>query len=214
MIKIQGLNFTYPDGRKVFENLNFTYSGGKIGLLGKNGSGKTTLFYLITGLLKGTAGEIKILGKLRKTEADFEEIRRRIGLLFQNPDDQLFCPTVKEDIGFGPLNLGRSKSEADEIIKDVCKTLGLRGYEDRVSFKLSGGEKKLVSLATVAAMKPEIFLLDEPVNQLDEEVTETVLGFLRKLNSFILVSPDINVMKKIPVEKIYYLDKGKIFPFD
>ncbi|MDA3792110.1 MAG: energy-coupling factor ABC transporter ATP-binding protein, partial [Elusimicrobia bacterium] len=135
MIKIKNLNFNYPDGTKVFEKFNFTYNGGKIGLIGKNGSGKTTLFHLIMGLLKHQAGEIEIFEKTRKREEDFVEIRRRIGLLFQNPDDQLFCPTVKEEIAFGPLNLGKNKSEALEIVKDVCSLFGLEGYEDKVSFK-------------------------------------------------------------------------------
>ncbi len=213
MIKIKNLKFSYPDGTKIFEELDFTYNGGKIGLIGKNGSGKTTLFYLIMGLLKGQSGEIEIFGKIRKREEDFGEIRRKIGLLFQNPDDQLFCPSVKEEIAFGPLNLGKNKSEVLEIVKDVCNLFGLARYKDKVSFKLSGGEKRLVSLATVIAMKPEIFLLDEPTSQLDEDTAEKVFEVLRnKVDSFIMISQEINNFKKLSVEQIYCMDNGKIFP--
>jgi len=212
MIKINGLKFSYPDSRVVFDGFSFNYTiNQKIGLVGSNGSGKTTLFYLIMGLLKPQAGEIEIFGKVRKTEKDFEEVRRRIGFLFQDSDDQLFCPTVKEDIAFGPLNLGHSKKEAMEIVGETCELLGLEGYEDRVSYRLSEGEKRLVSLATVVAMKPEILLLDEPTTGLDEEVTGRVLSYFKKNTpSLIMVTQHIDHLKKLSVDEIYRLDKGKI----
>ncbi len=148
---------------------------------------------------------------MRKNEKDFEDVRKRIGFLFQNPDDQLFCPTVKEDIAFGPLNLGHTEKETMEIIKVTCKLLGLEGYEERVSYRLSEGEKRLVSLATVVAMKPEILLLDEPTAGLDEEITERVINYLKNNTvSLIMVTHNIAHLKKLSVDEIYCLDKGKI----
>lgn len=212
MIKIRELKFSYPDGRVVFDGLNFSYTANsRIGLIGSNGSGKTTFFYLIMGLLKPQVGEIEIFRKLRKQEEDFKEVRRRIGFLFQNSDAQLFCPTVKEDIAFGPLNLGWTEKKTIETVNETCKLLGLERYEDRVSYRLSEGEKRLVSLATVAAMKSEILLLDEPTTGLDEEVIERVLSYLKNnTKSFIMITQDIACLKKLAVDEIYRLDKGKI----
>ena len=113
-------------------------------------------------------------------EADFIEVRRRMGLLFQDADDQLFSPTVLEDVAFGPLNLGKSKAEAIAISKKTLEFLGLDGFEDRITYKLSGGEKRLVSLATVLAMEPEILLLDEPGNALDSTMKTKLINVLVK----------------------------------
>lgn len=211
MISIRGLKFSYPEGRCVFDGLDFEYQPGqKIGIVGPNGSGKTTLFQLIMGLLKPDAGEIEIFGRIRRTEKDFEEVRRRVGFLFQNPDHQLFCPTVAEDIAFGPLNLGASDESVRKIIKETCEDLGLSGYEERISYRLSWGEKRLVSLATVIAMKPEILLLDEPTAGLDEMVTKKVTDYLKSnAGSFIIASHDIDFLKTA-VEEIYQLKNGKL----
>ena len=137
-------------------------------LLGPNGCGKTTLLHLIVGLLRPSAGQIEAFGRQRMAEADFHEVRRRVGLLFQDADDQLFCPTVAEDVAFGPLNLGKSRDEVRRIVAGTLDSLGLAGYEHRVTYRLSGGEKRLVALATVLAMQPEVLLLDEPSGGLDD----------------------------------------------
>lgn len=143
LIKLSNINFNY-DGRVVLKNLNFEiYEGERIGLIGPNGSGKTTLLYIVMGLLKPSSGIIEIFGKIRQKEKDFIEVRQKIGLLFQDSDSQLFCPTVKEDIAFGPLNLGKTKEDVLQIIRETCDILGLRGFENRITHKLSGGEKKI-----------------------------------------------------------------------
>jgi cobalt/nickel transport system ATP-binding protein len=211
MIEIRGLDFTYPNGKEVFRGLDFTLNKGeRVGLVGPNGSGKTTLFHLIMGLLTPDRGEIIIFGKPRKSEEDFKEVRRRIGLLFQDSDDQLFCPTVEEDIAFGPLNLGKSVEEVRRIVKETCELLGLRGFENHVTHRLSGGEKRLVALATVFAMQPECYLLDEPTTGLDESTTETIISFLEKqAETFIIISHDQKMVKRI-CEKVYRLANGKI----
>ena len=185
-------------------------TGRVLGLLGRTGSGKTTLFHIIMGLLKPLAGRLEIFGKCVKADKDFYEVRRRIGLLFQDADDQLFSPTVLEDVAFGPLNLGKSKDEAVDIARRTLNFLGLEGFEERVTFKLSGGEKRLVSLATVLAMEPEILLLDEPVNGLDiktkAKLTETLTGLDL---SYILVSHDFDFLAET-VDAIYTMADGKV----
>jgi cobalt/nickel transport system ATP-binding protein len=210
IIKLSNITFNY-DGRVVLKNLNFEiYEGERIGLIGPNGSGKTTLLYIIMGLLKPSSGTVEVFGKIRQKEKDFIEVRQKIGLLFQDSDSQLFCPTVKEDIAFGPLNLGKTKEEALQIVRETCDILGLRGFENRITYKLSGGEKKLVSLATVIAMKPLCYLLDEPSSGLDENTTERLLKFLKNnTKTYLLVSHDRNFITRA-TDKIYILDNGKI----
>ena len=213
VIKLVDLSFTYPSGRAyVFNKLNFNFfKGERIGLVGPNGSGKTTLFHLIMGLLRPTEGEIEIFRKERKIENEFVEVRERIGLVFQDPDDQLFSPTVAEDIAFGPLNLRKNRQETEKILKETLETLGLAGFEDRITYNLSYGEKRLVSLATVWAMQPEILLLDEPVIWLDEKTIEKIVQILDSNPdlSYIIISHDKNFLKNT-TECIYEMDNGKI----
>ncbi len=211
MISLRNLTFGYSNGKKIFNNLNFSIKeGDRIGLIGPNGAGKTTLLHLIMGLLKPDSGEIEIFGKIRKEEHDFIEVRQRIGLLFQDSDDQLFCPTVEEDIAFGPLNLGKSHEETKLIVKETCKKLGLNGYEKKVTHKLSGGEKRLVALATVVAMHPECYLLDEPATGLDEDTTIRLLNYLKEnTHTFLIITHDYNFLKNV-AEKIYLLRQGSI----
>jgi cobalt/nickel transport system ATP-binding protein len=191
LIELHNLSFTYPGAAKpVFEDFNFQLLPGKhLGLVGPNGSGKTTLLHLIMGLLRPQAGRIVIFGQEVKREKDFIEVRQKVGLLFQNADDQLFCPTVLEDVAFGPLNLGKSPAEAIAIARETMEGLGLAGFEDRVTYKLSGGEKKLVSLATVLAMQPQLLLLDEPTTGLDENTRHRLIHILQNLEiSYLIVS--------------------------
>ncbi|MBU1291663.1 energy-coupling factor ABC transporter ATP-binding protein, partial [bacterium] len=163
------------------------------------------------GLLNPREGKVEIFGKERKVENDFVEVRERIGLLFQDPDDQLFSPTVAEDIAFGPLNLRKNRQETKEILKETLKTLGLAGFEDRITYNLSYGEKRLVSLATVWAMHPEILLLDEPTIWLDEETIEKIVQILNSnpYLSYIIISHDKKFLKET-TNCIYLMDNGKI----
>ena len=211
MINLAGVSFNYPGGPPVLNQLDFQFKrGDRIGLIAPNGSGKTTLLHLIMGLLKPTAGRIEIFGKLTRDEKDFADVRRKIGLLFQDADDQLFSPTVLEDVAFGPLNLGKPKNEAIQIAQKTLAFLGLNGFEDRITFKLSGGEKRLVSLATVLAMQPEILLLDEPINGLDIKTRVKLKEVLSSLDlSFILISHDFDFLAETANE-IYTMENGKI----
>ena len=192
LVRFRGVHFSFEPERPVLCGVDFELGAGeRVGLVGGNGSGKTTFLHLIVGLLRATAGEIEAFGKARRAEADFFEVRRRAGLVFQDPEDQLFCPTVAEDVAFGPLNLGKSAQETEAVVAETLGRLGLAGYGDRVTYKLSGGEKRLVSLATVLAMQPDVLLLDEPTAGLDEAAERRLLDILTALpQAMIVVSHD------------------------
>jgi cobalt/nickel transport system ATP-binding protein len=211
IIDLKGITFGYPGGPLVLKDLDFTLCPGeRIGIMAPNGSGKTTLFHLIMGLVKPLSGQVSIFGKALREEKDFVEVRRRIGLLFQDPDDQLFSPTVLEDVAFGPLNLGKTKAEAAAIARRTLAFLGLEGFEDRLTFKLSGGEKRLVSLATVLAMEPEALLLDEPENGLDARTRARLIEVLPGLDlSYILISHELDFLTAT-ADAVYTMENGRV----
>lgn len=213
LINLSGITFSYPGAEQpVLNNLDLKfYRGEKMGLVAPNGSGKTTLLHIMMGLLKPNSGRLEMFGKPVSQENDFLEVRRRIGLLFQDSDDQLFSPSVLEDVAFGPLNLGKSKAEAIDIARRTLANLGLAGFEARITFKLSGGEKRLVALATVLAMEPEILLLDEPINGLDAETQKKIGHILAELDlSYIIISHDLDFLTGT-TSSIYTMQAGKIF---
>jgi cobalt/nickel transport system ATP-binding protein len=211
IIKLENITFSYPDTAPVLKDLDFSlFAEDRIGLIAPNGSGKTTFFHLIMGLLKPTTGRIEIFGQPVAEEKDFVSVRRRIGLLFQDADDQLFSPTVLEDVAFGPLNQGKSKEEAIAISRKTLSFLGLEGFEDRITIRLSGGEKRLVSLATVLAMEPQAMLLDEPSAGLDEATKNRLIDILKNLDiSYVIVSHEFDFLSEI-TDTIYTLQNGRI----
>ena len=211
LIQLKQVMFGYSVERPVLQKLDFAlHEGERVALLGANGSGKTTLFHLIMGLLIPDSGTLNIFGKERRERKDFDEVRRRIGLLFQDSDDQLFSPTVAEDIAFGPFNLGKSREEVLETVQETLALLGLEGFEDRVTHKLSGGEKRLVALGTVLAMRPDILLLDEPVIGLDEEHRSRFISILKESAlSYIIISHDGDFLKEV-TELRYQLCEGAL----
>ncbi len=191
LIELKDITYTYPGAsRPVFEGFNFQLRpDNHLGLTGPNGCGKTTMLHLIMGLIRPQAGSIVVFGDEVKKEQDFVKVRQQVGLLFQNPDDQLFCPMVLEDVAFGPLNQGKPPAEAVRIARETMDKLGLAGFEDRVTYKLSGGEKKLVALATVLAMQPKLLLLDEPTTGLDEATRHRLIHILQDLDiAYMIVS--------------------------
>jgi cobalt/nickel transport system ATP-binding protein len=188
LVSLRDVDFGYDAARPVLRQCSFRLEPGqRVALRGANGSGKTTLLHLVVGLLRPRAGQVEVFGKPRIVERDFHEVRRRVGLLFQDADDQLFCPTVVEDVAFGPLNLGLPRDRVRQIAAETLEAVGLAGYEHRVTYKLSGGEKRLVALATVLAMQPEVLLLDEPTAGLDERATERLTDLLARLPHAMLV---------------------------
>ncbi|OQY02260.1 MAG: ABC transporter ATP-binding protein [Desulfobacteraceae bacterium 4572_130] len=216
IIELENISFSYPDSNiKILDKLNFkVFKNDKIGIIAPNGSGKTTLFYTIMGLCKPFSGNIKILGKLVKTEKDFSFVRSKIGLMFQDADDQLFSPTVLDDVAFGPLNLGYSNIDACDIAKKILYDLGLEEFENSITHRLSGGQKRLVAFASVLAMKPSILLLDEPTAGLDTNAKEKIEKILMNLDiSYIVISHEFNFINKI-TNKTVSMENGKIFKDD
>lgn len=211
MIKLRGIVFAYPRGPRALDGLDFDFAEGeRIALTGANGAGKTTLLHILTGLLKPQSGTIEAFGAPRVSEADFFDVRRRVGLLFQDPNDQLFSPTVAEDVAFGPFNLGIHRHEVREIVRETLETVGLSGFENRITYRLSGGEKRLVSIATVLAMKPQAMLLDEPTAGLDEPTAERVLRVIdESVKSLIVISHDRATLDRLTNRRVVLKD-GKI----
>lgn len=211
LIQLTDIHFAYPGQAPVLAGASFALDEGqRLSLTGPNGAGKSTLLRIILGLTRPDSGEVTIFGQPRRAEADFHEVRRRIGLVFQDPDDQLFCPTVAEDVAFGPLNLGKSRDEALSIVEKVLSDLDLRHLRDRITHKLSGGEKRLVTLATVLAMEPEVLLLDEPTNALDPKNEARLLEILQALpQAMLLVSHDPAFREALAPAKVE-LSEGRL----
>lgn len=214
LLELEDVVFGYPGGAAVLKGVSVTLEAGeRLALVGPNGAGKSTILQLAVGLLKPLSGRIVAFGRARRSEADFLEVRRRAGLVFQDPDDQLFCPTVLEDVAFGPLNLGKSRAEAKTIVDATLERLGLTHLRERITHKLSGGEKRLVSLATVLAMEPDVLLLDEPSNGLDEATTERLVAILQELpQALLIVSHDRHFRRRVAVEEVR-LEAGRLVPY-
>ena len=199
LLNLHSLSFSHTDAEPVLAEVDLALRAGeRIGLQGAIGSGKTTLLHLVVGLLAPDRGRIEIFGKPRREEHDFWEVRERVGLLFQDPDDQLFCPTVEEDVAFGPLNQGKSREAAHHAVHEALALVGMAGLEHRITHHLSGGEKRLVSLATLLAMHPDVLLLDEPENGLDPPSYERVQNLLLSLpQAMIVVSHNADFLRAV-----------------
>lgn len=189
---LENVSFAYPSGEGVLDDVTFAFEKDqRIGLYGTNGSGKTTLFHVIMGLVAPQRGRVLFHGSAVSGEKQFRALRREVGLVMQNAEDQLFNPTVLDDVAFGPLNLGLSAEEARERALETLADLGLAGFENRLTHRLSGGEKKLVSLATILSMRPRVLLLDEPTNCLDPQTRERIIDILDALpTARIIISHD------------------------
>ncbi len=211
LIELHDISFSYPGSKTpALDELNFIPDQGKVGLIGPNGSGKTTLFHIIMGLLKPSDGQMLFKGKPLLKEKDFRKLRQEVGLLFQDADDQLFSPTVLEDVAFGPLNLKISPAKAREMAGQILKKLRLSDLEERVTHQLSGGEKKLVSLATILVMEPKLLLLDEPTNNLDSATRSRLIEILGSLEiSCIIISHDWDFLAASTAE-IYAMENGRL----
>jgi cobalt/nickel transport system ATP-binding protein len=166
-IAIRGLHFTHPDGRAVLHGIDLDVAPGeRLAILGPNGAGKTTLVLHLNGIHRTQRGEVRI-GATVVEPRSFKEVRRRVGIVFQDPDDQLFMPTVGADVAFGPANLGIAGAERTDRVQRALDAVGLAGYEDRVPHHLSLGERRRAAVATVLSMDPEVLVLDEPTANLD-----------------------------------------------
>lgn len=212
LIELDHVHFAYDAARVVHEDVDLTlHAGERLFITGPNGGGKTTLLQLIVGLVKPLRGSVRVFGEFRETEPDFKEVRKAVGYVFQDSDAQLFCPTVYEDVAFGPLNLGLPKNEVEQRVSETLESLNLAAYRDRVTYRLSNGEKRLVALATVLAMRPRVLLLDEPTNGLDERHAARLIEILTGLpQEMIVVSHDRDFIDQVAT-RVVELRDGRIF---
>ncbi len=209
VIYIKNLSFDYPDKKEVLSNINLTVKAGEnVALIGRNGAGKSTLLMSMVGILSGV-GEIEISGIKMKKE-NLGEIRRRVGFVFQNPDDQLFMPTIFDDISFGPLNFGFSKDETEKKVKDVLKIVGLEGYDFRKPHHLSLGEKKRAAIATILVLEPEVIIFDEPTLALDPGGCRKIIKFIKSIKSTKIVATHDLEMALELCNRVILMDNGKI----
>jgi cobalt/nickel transport system ATP-binding protein len=209
LLQIQDLNFSYPDGHQALDGINLTVcEGEKIALVGPNGAGKSTLMMHLNGIL-GEGSPITIAG-LKLEKGNLPLIRAIVGLVFQNPDDQLFSPTVFEDVAFGPLHMGLPEDEVRDRVAEALAVVGMSDFGSRLSHHLSMGQKKRIAIATVLAMHPQILVLDEPSAGLDPRARRSLIEFLRDLPITMLVSTHDLRMAAELFPRLVIMDEGKI----
>jgi cobalt/nickel transport system ATP-binding protein len=189
-LEISGLAFAYPDGNQALFGVNLTVGKGeRVALLGPNGAGKTTLVMHLNGIHAAQKGEVRIAGTTINAgdKSNLKKIRAQVGIVFQDPDDQLFMPTVREDIAFGPYNMGYRGAELDRIVNDALEQVSMSDFADRAPHHLSFGQRRRVAVAGVLAMKPEILVLDEPSSNLDPASRRELATILASLDVTILM---------------------------
>ncbi len=186
-LEVSGLAYAYPDGHQALFGVDLTVGRGeRVALLGPNGAGKTTLVLHLNGILGGGAGTVHV-GGLPVVKANFAEVRRRVGIVFQDPDDQLFMPTVREDVAFGPAASGMRGPELEARVMSALELVGMAAFADRPPHHLSYGQRRKVAVATVLAMRPEILVLDEPSSNLDPASRRELADILRSLDVTVLM---------------------------
>lgn len=209
IIEIKGLNYSYPGGREALGNINLdVFEGESLGIIGPNGAGKSTLLLHLNGILSGNS-RIRVLD-LEAEEKNLPWIRSKVGLVFQDPDDQLFMPTVFDDVAFGPINMDLDKARVKQLVKEALEAVGMQDAVNRLSHHLSFGEKKRISIATVLSMEPEILVLDEPSSNLDPRARQHLLNLLRGFRlTKIIAGHDLELILEI-CNRVVVLDKGAI----
>jgi cobalt/nickel transport system ATP-binding protein len=208
-IEIKDLSFSYPDGHPALRQVSLHIQPGeKVALVGPNGAGKSTLILHLNGILTGK-GDIRVAG-LSVVKENLGQVRARVGMVFQNPDDQLFSPTVYEDVAFGPLYQGLSTKEVQSRVTEALAVVNMREYAGRVSHHLSMGEKKRIAIATVLSMRPEVLVLDEPTAGLDPRARRSLINLLDELPLTMLVSTHDMLMVRDLFRRMVIMDDGYI----
>jgi len=209
IIRIENLFFHYPDGQQALSNINLAiFRGETVAFIGPNGAGKSTLLLHLNGILRSD-GIVKVFGR-PINEDNLREVRSKIGLVFQNPDDQLFSPTVFDDVAFGPINQGYSKAEVQQLVARALDWVGMTGYEQRSPHHLSFGEKKRIAIATVLSMNPEVLVIDEPTSNLDPRSKWALMSLLKKLPmTMIIASHDLELVQVL-CQRAIILDQGQV----
>ena len=209
ILQVSDLHFSYPDGHIALDGINLTIKAGeKVALVGPNGAGKSTLMLHLNGILRGKGG-LTVAG-IPLNEKNLPLIRAAVGLVFQNPDDQLFSPTVFEDVAFGPLHMGLPEDEIRQRVDSALESVRMSAYRERLSHHLSVGEKKRIAIATVLAMNPRLLVLDEPSAGLDPRARRTLINLLRDLDITMLVSSHDLAMVRELFPRMVIVDEGRI----
>ena len=210
VVKINNLHFAYPDGHVALRGVDLSIcEGEKVALVGPNGAGKSTLMLHLNGILESSEGELTI-GGLGLEKQNLPIIRAMVGLVFQNPDDQLFSPTVFDDVAFGPLHMGLSEEEVHQRVADALAAVRMNDFGDRLSHHLSMGQKKRIAIATVLAMQPQILILDEPSAGLDPRARRALINLLRDLPITMLVSShDLRMVEEL-FPRMVIMDEGEV----
>ena len=208
-IEVHNLSYSYPDGHPALNAISLRIAPGeKVALVGPNGAGKSTLMLHLNGILTGK-GDVEVCG-LKVEQKNFSRVRASIGLVFQNPDDQLFSPTVFDDVAFGPLYQGLGAEETTKRVEAALSAVRMNGYAERVSHHLSVGEKKRIAIATVLSMNPEALALDEPTAGLDPRARRTLINLLRELPITMLVSThDMKLVQEL-FPRTIVMDEGQV----
>jgi cobalt/nickel transport system ATP-binding protein len=209
-VKIHDLSFTYPDGHQALNQTNLDlYRGEKVALVGPNGAGKSTLLIHLNGILHKQSGQIEICG-MSLTDQNLGRIRAMVGLVFQSPDDQLFSPTVFDDVAFGPIYQGLGPDVVRDRVCEALRMVRMEDYAQRVSHHLSMGEKKRIAIATVLSMQPEVLVLDEPSAGLDPRARRGLINLLHELpQTMIVATHDLPLVKEL-LPRTIVMDQGKI----
>jgi cobalt/nickel transport system ATP-binding protein len=209
-IEIEHLSFSYPDGRQALRDVSLHIAPGeKVALVGPNGAGKSTLLLHLNGILRGHTGWVRVCG-MEVNEQNLGRVRAAVGLVFQNPDDQLFSPTVFDDVAFGPIYQGLSPSEVEERVRAALQAVHMEGYTSRLSHHLSAGEKKRIAIATVLSMQPEVLALDEPTAGLDPRARRGLINLLRDLPLTMLVATHDLAMVRELLPRMIIMDEGRV----
>ncbi len=215
MLEARNICYSYGDDTQALKNVNLKINNGEmVAILGKNGAGKSTLFLHFNGIYEPDSGEILIDGeKLKYNKKALLKCRQKVGIVFQNPDNQTFAPSVEEDVAFGPLNLKLPMDEVQSRVEEALKRVGMEGFEKRTPHHLSGGQKKRVAIAGILAMKPEIMILDEPTAGLDPQGAIKIMNLLSQLNSegitIAISTHDVDSISQY-VNKIFVMADGEI----
>jgi len=214
IIEIENLSFNYPDGHGALRDISLAVGAGEtVAFIGPNGAGKSTLLLHLNGILRSGNGAVRVFG-LPVEEKHLQEIRRRVGLVFQNPDDQLFSPTVFDDVAFGPMSMGCAEEEVRRRVKRALEQVGMSGHERRSPHHLSVGEKKRIAIATVLSMSPEILVIDEPTSSLDPRGRWELIELLRELPlTKVIATHDLEAVQAL-CQRAILLDGGQVVADD
>ncbi|MGA2918146.1 ATP-binding cassette domain-containing protein [Methanoregula sp.] len=213
LIETRDLCYAYPHSVKALEGINFIAPrNARIAVIGSNGAGKSTLFKHFNGIFRPTSGSVLVRGE-PITKQNIREVRKFVGIVFQNADDQIFSPTVEQDVAFGPTNLGLDEETIHHRVHEALKIVGIEDLADRVPHHLSGGEKKRVAIAGVIAMEPEVLVLDEPTAGLDPQGVKDLVGFINSLSkkygmTVIFSTHDVGLVAEVS-DYIYVMNKGR-----